>query len=67
MNSFMASKAYCQIAFQRSRTNLQCHHEVICFPDGQLGLGMQPLTAGEEEVCVFVKLAGSYVHGFKPQ
>lgn len=61
MNSFMASKAYCQIAFQRSRTNLQCHQSHL-FPRGPASIGVQPLTAGGEEACVFVKLAGSYVH-----
>ena len=70
----MASKTYCQIAFQRRGTNSQCHHSVVRFPEGQPGLGVLPLTAGEEGCvcahicarvcmgCVFVKLLGLCVH-----
>ena len=63
----MASETYCQIAFQRRGTNSQCHHSVVGFPDGQPGLGVLPLTAGEDGcVCVCVCVCahlGSCVHG----
>ena len=55
----MASETYCQIAFQRRGTNSQCHHSVVRFPDGQPGLGVLPLTAGEDGcVCVCVLTFG---------
>lgn len=50
----MASETFCQIAFQRSGTNSQCHHSVVRFPDGQPGLGGSLSQQGRRGVGVCV-------------